>query len=97
MRSRSAGESWSGRLYAFETVLGEIPSSLATVAPVTGRLASRSVVIAPQRYHLNRCRLNRCRTRAERDDSASVSAHRALQEATLLAVGVMARPWPATR
>ena len=29
IRSRSAGESWSGRLKAFETVIGETPTSSA--------------------------------------------------------------------
>src|SRR3954447_22859739 len=35
MRSRNSGESFSGRLYALDTVMAETPSASATVASVT--------------------------------------------------------------
>ena len=38
MRSRVAGASWSGRLYALDTVVGETPSSAAREASVVLRL-----------------------------------------------------------
>lgn len=47
MRSRSSGVSWSGRLYAFDTVVRDTPSSLAIVISVTrGRPASDIVADA---------------------------------------------------
>ena len=39
-RSRSSGDSWSGRLYAFDTVVRDTFNSAAIDANVAGRLGS---------------------------------------------------------
>src|SRR4051794_15932242 len=95
-RSRSSGESFSGRLYAFETVIADTPSASATVASVTRRGGPIGGMLGGARDRVAQ-RLHRGRHGRRRQPPVADDERRALRPAGQAVAGQAADADPALR